>query len=362
LQLSPWAAACTHASARDGASRGGIWPRHRAHVLHRRRRGRLGTTHRRGATALNRGGLHRFTTPSTWPGSGTGSARSTRSPLYREYTDGTFSALKDRPAAWAHLGMLGPVIHAEVGDTIKVRLQEQPRPSRRACIPTALFLRQGFGGAPRTTTAPPGPTRPATPWAPGRTYTYLWRVPERAGAQEPMDPSSIMWMYHSHVRRGVGTPMPGLMGPIIVTREGHGAPRRLPEGRGTGKLVAMFMVMNENKSPWLRREHPDVRHQARLREQGRRRPSQGGQPQARPSTGEIFGNLGGLDMVQGQSVRWYLMGMGTEVDLHTPHLARQRRHREWNAHRRRLPACRQRWSWPTCAPDDPRGPGCSTVT
>src|SRR3979490_2247544 len=39
---------------------------------------------------------------------------------YREYTDGTFSALKVRPAAWAHLGMLGPVIHAEVGDTVKV--------------------------------------------------------------------------------------------------------------------------------------------------------------------------------------------------------------------------------------------------
>ena len=40
--------------------------------------------------------------------------------LYREYTDGTFTHLKQIPPQWQHLGILGPVIHAEVGDTIKV--------------------------------------------------------------------------------------------------------------------------------------------------------------------------------------------------------------------------------------------------
>ena len=39
--------------------------------------------------------------------------------LYREYSDASFTTLKARPAQWQHLGMLGPVIHAEVGDTIK---------------------------------------------------------------------------------------------------------------------------------------------------------------------------------------------------------------------------------------------------
>ena len=36
------------------------------------------------------------------------------------------------------------------------------------------------------------PSRPAS------TYTYTWKVPERAGPG-PMDGSSMMWMYHSHV-------------------------------------------------------------------------------------------------------------------------------------------------------------------
>lgn len=39
--------------------------------------------------------------------------------------------------------------------------------------------------------------------------------------------------------------------------------------------------------------------------------------------GYVFGNLPGLDMTAGQRVRWYLMGMGSEVDLHTSPLARQ---------------------------------------
>jgi hypothetical protein len=35
--------------------------------------------------------------------------------------------------------------------------------------------------------------------------------------------------------------------------------------------------------------------------------------------GFIFGNLPGLTMKQGDKVRWYLLGMGNEIDLHTPH-------------------------------------------
>jgi hephaestin len=35
----------------------------------------------------------------------------------------------------------------------------------------------------------------------------------------------------------------------------------------------------------------------------------------------VYGNLplSSLTMQRGERVRWYLIGMGTEVDLHTPH-------------------------------------------
>ena len=36
--------------------------------------------------------------------------------------------------------------------------------------------------------------------------------------------------------------------------------------------------------------------------------------------GLVYSNNQGYVMQKGQRVRWYIMGMGTEVDLHTPHL------------------------------------------
>ncbi len=43
-----------------------------------------------------------------------------RKAVYHEYTDATFNVLKPRPPEWEHLGILGPLIRAEVVDTIKV--------------------------------------------------------------------------------------------------------------------------------------------------------------------------------------------------------------------------------------------------
>src|SRR5262245_61521228 len=46
--------------------------------------------------------------------------RKAKKALYREYTDATFTTLKPRPPEWEHLGFLGPLIRAEVGDTIRI--------------------------------------------------------------------------------------------------------------------------------------------------------------------------------------------------------------------------------------------------
>ncbi|HXT84982.1 MAG TPA: multicopper oxidase domain-containing protein [Verrucomicrobiae bacterium] len=35
--------------------------------------------------------------------------------------------------------------------------------------------------------------------------------------------------------------------------------------------------------------------------------------------GFLYGNLKGLNMKVGKKVRWYMMGMGTEADIHVPH-------------------------------------------
>ncbi len=39
--------------------------------------------------------------------------------IYREYTDSAFTTLKPRLPEWEHLGILGPLLRAQVGDTIR---------------------------------------------------------------------------------------------------------------------------------------------------------------------------------------------------------------------------------------------------
>ncbi len=46
--------------------------------------------------------------------------------MYFEYTDDTFTTRKERSPEDEYLGYLGPVIRAEVGDTIKVCIRHVP--------------------------------------------------------------------------------------------------------------------------------------------------------------------------------------------------------------------------------------------
>ena len=57
---------------------------------------------------------------------------------------------------------------------------------------------------------------------PGSNWTFVWQVTERSGPG-PADPSSIMWMYHSHFDE-VADVNAGLMGAIIVSRHVRAAP------------------------------------------------------------------------------------------------------------------------------------------
>ena len=70
-----------------------------------------------------------------------------RKALYREYTDASFTTLKPRPAADAYLGFLGPVIHAQVGDTLKIVFRNNT-PLRGQHAPAQRPLRQEERGRP----------------------------------------------------------------------------------------------------------------------------------------------------------------------------------------------------------------------
>ena len=106
-----------------------------------------------------------------------------------EYTDDTFTTQKPQPE-W--LGILGPIIRAEVGDEIVIDFLNRghrghdhasPRPAiTTKATKAALYL----------------PVAKGAFVAPGARYTYHWFANPSSGPG-PGQPSSIVWWYHAHV-------------------------------------------------------------------------------------------------------------------------------------------------------------------
>ena len=100
-----------------------------------------------------------------------------RKALYREYTDASFSRLKPRAAEDEYLGFLGPVLRAEVGDTIRVLFKNNAT-HPYSMHPHGVFYdksSEGAGYVDVTST----PNKAGVP--PGGTHTYIWIASERAG-------------------------------------------------------------------------------------------------------------------------------------------------------------------------------------
>jgi FtsP/CotA-like multicopper oxidase with cupredoxin domain len=204
------------------------------------------------------------------------------------------------------------VIRAEVGDTIKVVFKNNTR-FPFSLHPHGLFYLKDSEGAPYNDGTSGSDTKDDA-IAPGGTHTYTWPVPKRA-VPGPDDPSSVLWMYHSHVDEAVDVNA-GLIGPIIVTRQGKakadGSPKDVDR-----EFVTMFMVVDENASPYLDHNIQTYTGQPETVD-----PEDEGFIESNLMhgiNGFVFGNLPGLKMEAGERVRWYLMDMGNEVDLHTPH-------------------------------------------
>lgn len=229
--------------------------------------------------------------------------------LYREYTDATFTTLKQRPAKWQHLGDLGPAIEAEVGDTIRVVFKNNTR-FPASIHPHGVFYTKAGEGAPYAD-GTNGADKADDSVATGKTFTYVWQVPERSGPG-PMEGSSTMWMYHSHVDE-TGDTNAGLTGPMIVTRCGQAKPDGSPIDVDR-ELVVDYNVIDENVSDWSEVNRTSLAAPPAADDEGYVESNK-----MHSINGYVYGNLPGLTMKKGDRVRWYVMAMGTEFDVHTPH-------------------------------------------
>ena len=229
-----------------------------------------------------------------------------------EYTDASFGIIKPRAAEWEHLGILGPVIRANVGDTIKVVFRNKTKDMTTSMHLHGVFYDKASEG----THYNDGTTEQDKHddlVAPGATYTYTWEVPERSGPGSN-DPSSIIWLYHSHGNETMDTNT-GLAGPIIISRKG--------QLQANGKLkgidkefIILFTVFDENKSYYLDKNIAAFAPEARVNMDDEAFMESN---LMHSMNGYVYDNLPGLTMQVGDKVRWYQLALGTEVDMHTPH-------------------------------------------
>jgi hephaestin len=247
-----------------------------------------------------------------------------RKAVYREYTDESFTQLKPRAPEWEHAGILGPIIRAEVGDTIHVLFKNNAtRPY--SLHPHGVFYNKDSEGS-MYDDGTSGADKEDDNVPPGHTHLYTWQVPERAGPG-PDDPSSLVWLYHSHGTKDVES---GLVGAIIITKRGMAGPDGKPKDVDR-EFVSLYMFFDENVSWYL--DHnidtytSDPKGVKKLEfvpadNDGTLSPTGTGFAAANfkgTINGYIYGNMPMMTMKKGERVRWYLLSLGEGVNFHTPH-------------------------------------------
>lgn len=112
--------------------------------------------------------------------------------LYREYVDASFSKLKPREEKWKHLGFMGPLIRAEVGDTIRITFRNNVS-FPASMHPHGVFYQKDSGAHPMPT-IPAARTR-QTIWCrqvePMNTYGKCVHVPAPCPERHPLHSGCI---------------------------------------------------------------------------------------------------------------------------------------------------------------------------
>jgi FtsP/CotA-like multicopper oxidase with cupredoxin domain len=213
---------------------------------------------------------------------------------YIEYTDAAMTVKKPQPE-W--LGVLGPIIRAEEGDTViahfcnkTTSLDPAGEPRMLGMHPHGFRYTKDNEGAHYMGVNSGQPAGAGSAIPPGGCFDYVWEA-DADSAPALGDPSSLVWWYHSHVDEAENTNL-GLLGPLVITRKGMARPDGSPRDVDR-EFVTLFMVFDE-----LGGEEPGLMHSI---------------------NGYFFGNLKGLVMKNGERVRWYVLGMGNEVDNHSAH-------------------------------------------
>ncbi|XP_042272930.1 ceruloplasmin [Thunnus maccoyii] len=216
--------------------------------------------------------------------------------VYRQFTSDKFTKQVEKRPDMEHLGIMGPMIHADVGDKVKVVFKN---------MATRDYSIHAHGV--KTDTPDIHHTKP------GETHTYYWYVTKKTGPTTEQEECSVSAYYSTvDVAKDLYS---GLVGPLVICRRSWG--RSLGLKKEVEEFALLFLVFDENESWYLdenirthiRSPRPDLKDDEAFQESNK----------MHAINGYVYSNLKGLTMEAGDKIYWYLMGMGTDVDIHGVH-------------------------------------------
>ncbi|XP_027724371.1 coagulation factor V isoform X1 [Vombatus ursinus] len=225
--------------------------------------------------------------------------------IFRKYLDSTFTMPDPEGENEEHLGILGPVIRAEVDDVIQVRFKNLA--SRPYSLHAhGLSYEKSSEGKSYEDDSPEW-YQDDNAIQPNGSYTYVWHATERSGP-ENAGSACRAWAYYSAVNPEKDIHS-GLIGPLLICRKGtlHKESNRPIDMR---EFALLFMIFDEKKS-WYFDKKPkriwtglssEVKNTHRFH----------------AINGRIY-NLPGLRMYAKENVRWHLLNMGGSQDIHVVH-------------------------------------------
>ncbi|KAM3834220.1 ceruloplasmin [Vipera latastei] len=226
-----------------------------------------------------------------------------------QYTSVDFIRRSMRLHYEKHLGLLGPIIRAEVGDYIEVVFFNNA--SRPFSIqPHGLsYTKSNEGSFYHTLSG--GIPSPGSHVKPGEKFIYKWEVPETVGPTAD-DPDCLTLLYYS-ASDPIKDTNSGLVGPLLVCRKGI-MPAPWKPDNVDREFFLLATVFDENQSWYLDDninkfiEHPEEvdKEDEDFQESNK----------MHSINGYMYGNQKGLEMCLGEIVSWHLISLGTEVDIH----------------------------------------------
>ncbi|XP_063070059.1 coagulation factor V-like [Engraulis encrasicolus] len=234
--------------------------------------------------------------------------------VYKGYLDPLFRVPDIRGEVEEHLGILGPVIRAEVGDIIMVlvrNLASRPYSLHANGVSYSKDM-EGLNYVDGT------PNQKDNAIGVNQTYTYMWKVNDKVGPKEvgknvdPKErgPDCRTWAYYSGVNpeRDINS---GLIGPLLVCRKGTLSKKPID----IREFVLLFMTFDENKSWYYEKNYA-------LFERKNKRTVQ--EPLFNenikfPAINGIVYALRGLRMYTNQLTNWHLINMGAANDVQSIH-------------------------------------------